>query len=491
MNTLDPKDTTHVVTRFAPSPTGMMHIGSIRTALFAYLYAKQQGGTFILRIEDTDKEREVAGSTEHIQKSLRWLGINWDYGPDTQNNPFGSCIQSERLPTYIEFAQQLIEKGLAYPDLYTKEEVDAFRATAEAEKRPFLFRNHRPETFEVWDGSKPLRLKAPHIKRYAWTDAVRGPLEAGEEMVDDVIIIKADGYPTYNFAHIIDDYNMGVTHIMRGDEFISSMPKFLSIYDALGFNYPMFVTLPPILREDRTKKLGKRDGAKDILDYKTDGYLGAAMVNCLALIGWNPGTEQEIFTMAELVDVFSIEKIQRGGGVFNDEKLDWINKQHLQSLSDTEFSQYIKPVIPEDIIATNPNIDDILIKLLPLVRERIHSLIEFRGLIAAAEYDFAFLVPMYDVVLLKWKNDSSPKDALPRLLGAINILKTADFTSPDTIKAALMPYAETVGKGELLWPVRIALSGRAQSPDPFTIASIIGQGETLARLQTACGKLGE
>ncbi len=476
-----------VVTRFAPSPTGFMHIGSIRTALFSYLYARQHNGTFILRIEDTDKEREVAGSIEHIQKSLQWLGITWDYGPDNKNNPFGSCIQSERLPSYLEFANQLVAKGLAYPDPYTKVEVDAFRATAEAAKRPFLFRNHRPGTFETWDGTKPLRLKAPHIKRYVWTDAVRGQLKAGEEMVDDIIIIKADGYPTYNFAHIIDDHIMGVTHIMRGDEFISSMPKFLSVYDALGFDYPIFVTLPPILREDRTKKLGKRDGAKDILDYQTDGYLPAAMVNCLALIGWNPGTEQEIFTMDELIKIFSIDKIQRGGGAFNEEKLDWINKQHLATLSDADFLEYIKLDLPKPELIESVN--TIHGKLLPLIRERIENLTQLRELITAGEYDFAFKTPIYEVSLLKWKNDATPADALPRLREAINILKTADFTSAATIKASLMPYAETVGKGKLLWPVRIALSGRAQSPDPFTIASIIGPGETLSRLEAACGKL--
>lgn len=490
MNISDHKPTA-VVTRFAPSPTGFMHIGGIRTALFAYLFARQNNGIFILRIEDTDKERQIAGSIEQIQTALRWLGINWDYGPDTENNPFGSCIQSERLPTYIEYANQLIEKGLAYPDPYTKEEVEVFRSNAEAEKRPFLFRNHRPESFNVWDGTKPLRLKAPHIKRYIWTDAVRGQLEAGEEMVDDIIIIKADGYPTYNFAHIIDDHAMGVTHIMRGDEFISSMPKFLSIYDALGFDYPIFVTLPPILREDRTKKLGKRDGAKDILDYQADGYLSAAIVNCLALIGWNPGTEQEIFTKAELIEAFSIDKIQRGGGAFNEEKLDWINKQHLHKLTTDEFLKYIKPDIVEKYGDAHLGSDETLLKLTPLIRERISTLIELQALLKSGEYDFAFSTPIYETELLKWKNDTATIDAQPRLVAALDILKTADFSSPEAIKSALMPYAEIVGKGELLWPVRIALSGRTQSPDPFTIASIIGQGETIARLTFACGKLGE
>ena len=334
-----------VVTRFAPSPTGFMHIGGVRTALFAYLYAQKHNGTFILRIEDTDKEREVEGSIEHIQEALSWLGITWEYGPD-KPGPFGSCIQSERLPSYITYAHKLIEKGLAYPDPYTKEEVEAFRARAQEEKRPFLFRDHRPETFETWDGTKPLRLKVPVIKRYKWTDAVRGELEAGEEMLDDIVIIKADGYPTYNFAHIIDDLMMGVTHIMRGDEFISSMPKFLSIYDALEIPYPTFVTLPPILKDDRTKKLGKRDGAKDILLYREEGYLPEAMVNFLALIGWNPGTEQEVFTTDELISLFDIHKIQKSGGAFNEEKLLWMNREHLQKKDDAFLFSYVRQALP-------------------------------------------------------------------------------------------------------------------------------------------------
>ncbi|MEZ4195556.1 MAG: glutamate--tRNA ligase [Candidatus Paceibacterota bacterium] len=308
-----------VVTRFAPSPTGFMHIGGVRTALFAYLFARKHNGKFILRIEDTDKDREVAGSIDHIQESLTWLGINWDFGP---NNPgeFGSCIQSERLPVYLKYAKELEAKGLAYADPYTPEEVSAFREQAKVENRPFLFRDHRPETFLPWDGTRPLRLKVPEIKRYTWQDATRGELSAGEEMLDDFILIKSDGYPTYNLAHIIDDHEMGVTHIMRADEFISSMPKFLSLYDALGFTYPTFVTLPPILRDDRTKKLGKRDGAKDILEYRAEGFLPEAMVNFLALIGWNPGTDQEIFSMSELIEAFDISKIQRAGGAFNEEK---------------------------------------------------------------------------------------------------------------------------------------------------------------------------
>lgn len=482
------KTTNKVVTRYAPSPTGFQHIGGIRTALFAYLHARKNDGTFILRIEDTDKEREVKGAIEHTIEALHWIGINWDYGPD-KPGPFGSCIQSERLPLYLKYAQILIDKGLAYPDPYTIEEVAVFKQKAIDEKRPFLIREHRPETFEKWDGTKPLRLKVTNIKRYTWHDAVRGELSAGPEMLDDVVLIKSDGYPTYNFAHIIDDLEMGVTHVMRGEEFISSTPKFLSIYDALEIPYPIFVTMPPILRNDRTKKLGKRDGAKDILDYRSEGYLPEAMANFLALTGWNPGTEQEVFSLNELTYTFDITKIQRSGAVFNEEKLLWMNKQYLTKLSDVSFAEYIDMSLPEKIKSTPNFLGGKIARLIPSIRERISIRSEFNTDIAAGEYDYAFYTPEYDVDIVKWKNDTSIKDALPRLLEAKKILEKADFSSIETIKSALWSYAEIVGKGELLWPLRVCLSGKMQSPDPFTIAYIIGPVETLKRIVLACDKI--
>ena len=482
-------ETKKIVTRYAPSPTGFQHIGGIRTALFAYLHARKNNGTFIVRIEDTDKDREVAGAIEHTKEALQWIGIDWDYGPDTET-PFGSCIQSERLPIYKKYAEKLIEKGLAYPDPYTTDEVAAFKEKAIAEKRPFLIRNHRPASFDVWDGSKPLRLKVTDIKRYTWQDVTRGELTAGEEMLDDVVLIKSDGYPTYTFAHIIDDLEMGVTHIMRADEFISSMPKFLSIYDALEIPYPIFVTLPPILRDDRTKKLGKRDGAKDILDYRADGYLPQAMMNFLALTGWNPGTEQEVFTTDELIEVFDITKIQRAGAAFNEEKLLWMNKQHLNALSLKEFTAYLTPAVPEALTNAPQFNEDTFVRLVPTIRERINTLAEFHTEVESGEFDFAFTEPTYDTSILKWKNDTEVNQALPRLQTALELLENADFSSSESIKAALWDYAEKVGKGELLWPLRVCLSGKTQSPDPFTIAYIIGQVETLARIETACDKLG-
>lgn len=470
-----------VVTRFAVSPTGFMHIGGVRTALFSYLWARKNGGTFILRIEDTDKKREVEGAVEHIQKSLSWLGIEWDYGPD-KPGPFGSCIQSERLDLYKSYGQKLIDKGLAYPDPYTAEEIETFRAQAEAEKRPYLYRNHRPETFETWDGTKPLRLKVPEIKRYKWHDEVRGNLEGGEEMLDDIVIIKSDGFPTYNFCHIVDDFEMGVTHVMRSDEFIASMPRFLSIHDALEIPYPKFVSLPPIMGPTGKKKLSKRDGAKDVLDYKGEGYLADTIVNFLALIGWNPGGEQEVFSRSELIDKFDITDIQRSGGAFNEEKLQWMNKEHLAQHDDTMKLQYVEAALPE-------RDKEIVKKLTPTIIERIHTQAEIRDADRAGEYDWAFADIHYDKELLKWKNDDNAAAALPRLQQVAQLLEKADFTSADSIKTAVWPYAEEVGKGEVLWPLRVALSGKERSPDPFTCAYVLGQTESIKRLKTAIEQL--
>lgn len=480
----------NIVTRFAPSPTGFLHIGGVRTALYAYLFARKHKGTFILRIEDTDKNREVEGSIQHIQDSLAWLGIDWDFGPD-KPGPFGSCLQSDRLDIYKKYAQKLVDKGLAYPDPYSSEEIAAFREKAETEKRPFLFRNHRPAELGVWDGSKPLRFKVPEVKRYSWTDAVRGELTAGEEMLDDVILIKADGYPTYNFAHIVDDLEMGVTHVMRGEEFISSTPKFLSIYDALEIPYPVIATLPPIMGPDGKKKLSKRDGSKDLLEYRDEGYLPEAMSNFLALIGWNPGGEQELFSTAELVELFSLEKIQKSGGAFNEEKLKWMNHKYLNPTEEEDDSrlEYVKSALPEEVFELEQYSDERLEKLLPVILERVHNKTEIKEAAKTGEYNWAFSTPAYDGAILQWKNDPSTQEVIPRLQKAVELLETADFASVASIKEALWSYAEEVGKGELLWPLRVGLSGSKQSPDPFTLAFILGPAETVARIRTACDKL--
>ena len=475
-----------VVTRYAPSPTGFMHVGGVRTALYAYLLARKHDGTFILRIEDTDKEREVPGSIEHIQETLRWLGMNWDYGPNAPG-PFGSCIQSERLPIYMEHARTLVAKGLAYPDPYTEEEVAILREKAKAEHRPFLYRDHRPTQILPWDEKTTLRLRVPEIKRMHWHDAVRGDMEAGEEALDDFVLIKKDGYPTYNFAHIIDDYTMGVTHIMRADEFISSTPRFLSLYEALGFTAPIFVTLPPILRDDRTKKMGKRDGAKDILEYRDEGYLPSAMVNFLAFIGWNPGTDKEIFSGEELIQTFDISGIQSGGATLNEEKLKWINREHLLLADDAMFADFVAAWLPKELRTLPQFSEERFMKLLPTIRDRVSYGKEIVEQSEAHEYDFAFSAPSHDPLMIKWKNDATPRETLPRLQRLAEIVSTIpEGVSPEVVKEYLWDYATEVGKGEVLWPLRVTLTGKEKSPDPFTVIAIIGSGEAYNRIKSAC-----
>lgn len=487
-----PADRAGVVTRFAPSPTGFMHIGSARTALFAHLWARKHGGTFILRIEDTDTEREVDGSIDHIQETLKWLGIDWDYGPDREN-PFGSCIQSERLDTYRQYAQKLVDAGLAYPDPYTAEELAAFRAEADAAKKPFLYRHHRPKTFGKWDGTQPLRFNSGAPRRSVWHDEVRGRLEAGEEALDDFILIKKDGYPTYNFAHIIDDLLMGVTHIMRADEFISSTPKFLALYEALGIRPPVLVTLPPILRSDKTKKLGKRDGAKDILEYRKEGFLPDAMVNFLALIGWNPGTEQEVFDKAGLIKAFEISKIHKAGGVFNEEKLRWMNKEHIKLLPRAEFEARFRDRIEAHERAKDLGwivTDEILAKISPIVLDRIEVYSDIDAMILERDLDYYFSEPNYDALSLKWKDEPDLANTVRHLThvrGVIEALSASSW-SEEGIKAAVWPYADANGRGAVLWPLRYALSGKDKSPNPFTLSAILGKDTVLRRIDAALKK---
>jgi glutamyl-tRNA synthetase len=496
-------DSTKIVTRFAPSPTGFMHIGGVRTALFAYLLARKSNGAFILRIEDTDKEREVAGSVEHIQESLSWLGIDWDYGPD-RPGPWGSCIQSERLTIYKKYALELLAKGLAYPDPYSADELAAFRAAADAAKRPFLYREHRPtdekiaELIRAYDGSKPLRLKTPTIGRSHWRDIVRGDLEAGPEAQDDFVILKSDGYPTYNFAHIIDDHEMGVTHILRGEEFISSTPKYLSLYEALSIAPPIFVTLPSILRDDKTKKLGKRDGAKDILEYQKEGHLPEAMMNILALIGWNPGTEKEVFTEEELISAFDISHVQRSGGVFNEDKLAWFDREHIARLSDIEFIRRLTPFFAAS------GINEIPPRTLPLIREKISILSEAPKLFER-EGELAFVMATsaldYPAERLLWKKNPDKAIAKKHLAYARTVLAALAEGAPDglgadasgftaeAIKDALWQYVEDNGRGDVLWPLRVSITGQERSPDPFISAYLIGKDAALARVDEALQKL--
>ena len=478
-----------IITRFAPSPTGFMHVGNLRTGLFAWLWARKNNGIFILRIEDTDKKREVKGSMEHVKNSLNWIGIDWDEGPDI-GGPHGPYVQSERITTlkiYEKYAQELIKRGYAYADLNTEEYLEKLRKQAEVEKRAFLYREHRPENPPIWKLGIPLRFKIKEPKRTVWNDVVRGELTAGPEALDDFILIKSDGYPTYNFAHIVDDIEMGITHVVRGQEFISSTPNYIAVYEALEVPQPQYVTVPPIMGEQGNKKMGKREGAKDVLEYEKEGYLPDAMLNFLALLGWNPGDDREIFKRDELMDIFDISKIQRSGAKLNEEKLEWINKEHIKLLTLDEQLQSVR----SNFKIHNPTLE-MTKKLLPIVMDRIHKWGDIEVMEREGEFEYFFDRPLFSEKLIYWKGVVTLEITKKNLEWVSNVLLNAsssNFESVESIKSLIYDYATENGRGEVLWPLRVSLSGKEKSPDPFTLIYILGKDESLSRISSVIKNL--
>lgn len=475
---------TSVRTRFAPSPTGYMHVGNVRAALFPWLLARQTGGKFILRIEDTDQARYVEGATDLIMSTLDWLGIDWDEGPRVGGD-HGPYIQTERRDIYHAWAQKLVDKGVAYADPYTPEEVQTFRETAKYEKRPFLYRDHRPENPPVWDGSQPLRLKVTDIKRYEWHDPVMGDLTAGAEVLDDFILIKADGLPTYNFAHIVDDAEMGITHVIRGLEYISSIPRYLSLYDALEITPPVLACLPHIMAPDGKKKLGKRDGAKSVDEYRVDGILPEAMLNFLVSMGWNDGTEQEIFTRDELITKFSLDRVQRSGARFDEQRLLWMNGQWIRSLSVDELYDRVAPYWPQSAKSV-----DVALKrqVLTLVQDRIKTLAELPLLSS-----YFFEEPVINLSLI---DDNKQLKKLSRveqrdiLAAAHEALSVSEFDAT-SIQTTLNQLLETTGQkpGILFSLIRISTTWAPFSPQLNDTLAILGRDTTLSRLDRAVDSL--
>ena len=466
----------NVRTRFAPSPTGFLHVGGIRTALFAWLLARQNGGQFILRFEDTDQKREVVGAREHLIESLRTIGLMYDEGPDI-GGKFAPYTQSERLDHYQDWAKKLIAKGRAYADPYTADEVQAFRDQARANKQPFLYRNHRPENPPTWDGTIPLRFRSDP-KGYAWNDAVMGDLHTGPEVIDDFILIKSDGYPTYNFAHIIDDLEMEITHIMRGQEFLASVPNYLNLYEALEITPPILATMPHIMAENGNKKLSKRDGAKDVLDYIRDGYLPETLINFIASLGWNDGTEQELFTVSELVEKFSLEHVQRSGARFDEKRLDWMNGANIRTLPLAELYKRSADFWPPIAAAAN---EDYKHQVLGLIQERLKFFAEIPALT-----DFFFTdLPLNPELITS--NKQLRKFSTAELQQWLQIsrdsLKESDFSSVD-LTNRLNGLLETTGQkpGVLFSLVRIATTQSPASPALAETMALLGKDRCLQRI---------
>jgi glutamyl-tRNA synthetase len=468
-------------TRFAPSPTGFLHVGNIRTGLFAYLTARHAGGQFILRLEDTDKKREVQGSADHLLQCLKTLGIEYDEGI-VIGGPYGPYKQSERLEIYKKWAQKLIDAGRAYADPYTPEQLQTFREEAQAAKRPFLYRDHRPENPTPWDGTTPLRFKS-EPKSYAWHDEVMGDLSTGPEVIDDIILIKSDGYPTYNFAHIVDDAEMEITHILRGTEFISSQPNYMNIYEALGLQHPKFATMPHILAATGGKKLGKRDGAKDVLDYIRDGILPEALLNFIASLGWNDGTEQEIFSREELIEKFSLDRVQKSGARFDEQRLIWMNGQWIRRISLDELYERTDGFWPESADAADEPYKK---QILSLVQDRLKTLADLPMM---TNYFFQEPTPDWEMIVTnKQLKKLEPPEIKALLEAAAAALETSEFDAA-SLQNTLNSLLTTTGQkpGVLFSLIRLAVSWAPFSPALNDTLAALGKEAVLARLRTVIG----
>ncbi len=478
------------VTRFAPSPTGYMHIGNLRTALYSYLIAKHDGGNFILRIEDTDRERLVEGATDVIKSTLKITGLNYDEGPEV-GGEHGPYVQSERKPIYMEYAKKLIELGHAYYCFCTKERLEKLHEDDPMGGYDRHCRNLSKE--EVESNLKAgipyvIRQKMPREGVTSYTDTVFGEISMNNSELQDQILIKADGYPTYNFAHIVDDYLMGVTHVVRGSEYLTSTPKYVLLYDAFGWERPQYVHLPLLMGKNEdgsVSKLSKRHGAVSFQDLLNDGYLPEAVINYIALLGWCPkNSEVEFFTLDELKSAFTVDGVSKSPAVFDFEKLLWFNGEYIHKLEDDVFAaladKFIKTDIPESIDKA---------KMLSLLKTRVSKLTELDEKMA-----FFINLPEYEKDLfLNKKNKIADFDIVKNALAAAReVLGAQDDFSNDALFASLTPLAEKLGVklGAVMWCVRIAVSGMAATPGGATeIMQVIGKDETLSRIDTALSKI--
>jgi glutamyl-tRNA synthetase len=464
-----------VRTRFAPSPTGFLHVGGVRTALFAWLVARQAKGQFFLRIEDTDKAREVAGSDKHIMESLSWLGLEWDGQP---------YRQSESLQTYRQWAKKLIDSGRAYADSRSSDELERIRRRAAEQKKPVLFRERRASSPPDWKEGMPLRFKA-EPKAYSWQDEVLGELSTGPEVVDDFILIKSDGFPTYNFAHIIDDHLMKISHVIRSQEFLASVPNYLNLYEALGIERPLLATLPYVMSPNGQKKLSKRDGAKDILDYKKQGFLPEALINFLVTLGWNDGTKQEIFSQQELIDKFDLSQVHHGGARVDEERLMWMNGHYIRAMGLASLAEAAKDFWPDEASQADDSYKKAVLKL---VQERLKYLAETPQLTS-----FFFVEPAQEQVLSLYNKPADKQlknltalQYIPWLKEVHRGLGQSDFSQTDLANRLNSLLKKLDLKPSVLFPIiRIGLTGSGVSPQLFGTLHVLGKEKSLKRLDEA------
>ncbi len=477
-----------VRTRFAPSPTGYMHLGNLRSALYTYLYARANGGKFILRIEDTDQSRYVPGAVDVIYRTLKSIGMQWDEGPDIGGD-YGPYVQSERKNLYLPYAEQLVKAGKAYYCFCTEEELSSRREEAQKRGETFKYDKHclhlSPEEVQrrIAAGEPyVIRQNVPEHGEASFDDVLYGHIAVDCADLDDMILIKADGMPTYNFANVIDDHTMGITHVMRGNEYLSSTPKYNLLYDAFGWEKPVYIHMTPIMR-DATHKLSKRDGDAYFEDYLAKGYLKEAIVNYVALLGWNPGDEREFFTMDELIKAFSVDGMSKSPAIFDVNKLTWMNAEYVRRLTPEQFTEYALPYYEKAGVSAEHA--DLLARILQQRTEVFSQIPEM--------LDFIPQLPDYDAELFtNKKSKTNPEIAKHVLEIAIDALTALPAWEEQPIHDALLGLAEKEGmkNGTMLWPVRIALAGKQVTPGgAIEIAILLGREESLRRLKIGLEKL--
>lgn len=469
--------------RFAPSPTGELHIGGARTALYNYFFAKQQGGKFIIRIEDTDQERLVAGSLDRLLQGLAWLGLSWDEGPDI-GGPHGPYIQSQRLDIYQQYLKELLAKGAAYYCFCSAERLTTLRAEQEARREATRYDRHcanlsAAEVSELLAQKNPytVRLKVP-AGQTTITDIVRGQVTVNNDTLDDQILLKSDGYPTYHLANVVDDHLMEISHVIRGEEWLPSTPKHSLLYQAFGWPEPIWAHLPNVLNDKRSKLSKRRDGETVWLQtYQRQGYLPQALVNFLALLGWHPSDDQELFSLTELVKNFDLNRVQKAGAIFSLQKLNWFNAEYIKKLPLAELDTWLQPYYQ----SLNSAAADTA-KLTELLRTRLTTLAEAPQHVG---WWFKTSLELTPELLIPNKGTTAKtKAALAASAGALVSLEDWQVSSLKTSLDKIVTTGDFT-RGELLWPLRLALTGERQSPDVFEVAWALGKNETIKRLDYA------
>lgn len=477
-----------VRTRFAPSPTGYMHIGNLRTALFAYLIAKKQDGDFILRIEDTDQERYVEGAVDVIYDTLRVAGLNWDEGPDI-GGPVGPYVQSERMGMFKSYAEKLVKTGHAYYCFCDKERLASLKTEVVEGKEITLYDKHclhlsKEEIEANLAAGKPfvIRQNIPNEGTTTFHDELYGDITVENAELDDMILIKSDGYPTYNFANVVDDHTMNITHVVRGNEYLSSAPKYQRLYDAFGWESPVYIHLP-LITDENHKKLSKRSGHSSFEDLLEQGFLSEAVVNYIALLGWSPEDNREIFTLDELIKEFDYHRISKSPAVFDYTKLKWMNGEYIKAMDFDRFYEMAEPYLREVI---HKDMD--LKKIAAMVKTRIEVFPEIRDHI-----DFFEELPEYDIAMYTHKKmKTNAETSLEVLSDVLPLLEAQEDFSNDALYATLLKYVEEKGvkNGYVMWPIRTAVSGKQMTPGGATeLMEVLGKEESIARIKKGISRL--